>query len=592
MSRDRRAADFAEGARRFVLGLGKKVLIANTLGRVADPVFSLAPASSRTTLAWLGSSATRCRSISTSPATPTWRSGSCASSAFACSRTSTIPTSRVGTRVLAALAHLAVQFVPRLPVLPLGREPSAGRARLRQPRHRVPAVRAVARRELDVRGVGRVARRVPGRRAHGTRCRRGSGRRAASHAYALAAMRRMGTVPLRHARVTPAPILRRWPAWAAPDTTSRSGIRCACCWPRRCHAGAAASARCPWTLASTRSHAPGDRLRVAAAVVRRRMALAARWARRVVRLPCRGHLQSVHLLPLLGQCVTPSSLPARSIATPRGPAPRLSTLFVRVLWHRADRQLSRSARTSPRSKIGRRRSWPVDSARAGSLSGAFERFRRSLRSGATAARDRPLDQGRDLRRVPTSDGARRQAGLALSSWARTASLSRPLVPRDRRVHRRGHRRAARRTAAAPRLSRSLAASPTWSWSCRRNIPSTRNFCRHGYITSRHRRRSTALPRSCHGIRCCTSSIFAPRCVRRKRAIVSTTRPTRTGISLARWSATRPSCARSGTCRRIVRCAADAPAVQSGGRLLQRRSLGMLGLRRASARTTSRHSVRS
>jgi len=52
--RQQRMADFAYGVRRFVLGLGKKVLIANTLGRTADQVFAL-PASDLTTpLAWLG----------------------------------------------------------------------------------------------------------------------------------------------------------------------------------------------------------------------------------------------------------------------------------------------------------------------------------------------------------------------------------------------------------------------------------------------------------------------------------------------------------------------------------------------------------
>lgn len=52
--REQRMADFAYGVRRFVLGLGKKVLIANTLGRTADQVFAL-PASDLTTpLAWLG----------------------------------------------------------------------------------------------------------------------------------------------------------------------------------------------------------------------------------------------------------------------------------------------------------------------------------------------------------------------------------------------------------------------------------------------------------------------------------------------------------------------------------------------------------
>ena len=53
-SREQRVADFAWGARRFVLGLGKKVLIANTLGRTADAIFGL-PANDLTTpLAWLG----------------------------------------------------------------------------------------------------------------------------------------------------------------------------------------------------------------------------------------------------------------------------------------------------------------------------------------------------------------------------------------------------------------------------------------------------------------------------------------------------------------------------------------------------------
>jgi alginate O-acetyltransferase complex protein AlgI len=54
VAREPRVADFAYGVRRFVLGLGKKVLIANTLARPADAIFGL-PASELTTqLAWLG----------------------------------------------------------------------------------------------------------------------------------------------------------------------------------------------------------------------------------------------------------------------------------------------------------------------------------------------------------------------------------------------------------------------------------------------------------------------------------------------------------------------------------------------------------
>jgi alginate O-acetyltransferase complex protein AlgI len=52
--RERRFADFAEGTRRLILGLGKKVLIANTLGSVADRVFSIAPSELNAPAAWLG----------------------------------------------------------------------------------------------------------------------------------------------------------------------------------------------------------------------------------------------------------------------------------------------------------------------------------------------------------------------------------------------------------------------------------------------------------------------------------------------------------------------------------------------------------
>jgi alginate O-acetyltransferase complex protein AlgI len=54
VAREASLAEFAYGVRRFVLGLGKKLLIANTLGRTADAVFG-APASELTApLAWLG----------------------------------------------------------------------------------------------------------------------------------------------------------------------------------------------------------------------------------------------------------------------------------------------------------------------------------------------------------------------------------------------------------------------------------------------------------------------------------------------------------------------------------------------------------
>jgi alginate O-acetyltransferase complex protein AlgI len=45
---------FTDGIRRFVLGLGKKVLIANTVAQAADAIFALPPASLGADAAWLG----------------------------------------------------------------------------------------------------------------------------------------------------------------------------------------------------------------------------------------------------------------------------------------------------------------------------------------------------------------------------------------------------------------------------------------------------------------------------------------------------------------------------------------------------------
>jgi hypothetical protein len=52
--RRERLADVAYGVRRFIIGLAKKVLIANTLGRVADPLFALPGSELTTPIAWLG----------------------------------------------------------------------------------------------------------------------------------------------------------------------------------------------------------------------------------------------------------------------------------------------------------------------------------------------------------------------------------------------------------------------------------------------------------------------------------------------------------------------------------------------------------
>ena len=54
-SRKITAEDFNEGTKRFVYGLGKKVLIANLLGIMADNIYAMDPASLSTGTAWLAS---------------------------------------------------------------------------------------------------------------------------------------------------------------------------------------------------------------------------------------------------------------------------------------------------------------------------------------------------------------------------------------------------------------------------------------------------------------------------------------------------------------------------------------------------------
>ena len=47
-------SDFSEGIRRFVIGLSKKVLIADPLAVVADNIFAMGPADRSSSIAWVG----------------------------------------------------------------------------------------------------------------------------------------------------------------------------------------------------------------------------------------------------------------------------------------------------------------------------------------------------------------------------------------------------------------------------------------------------------------------------------------------------------------------------------------------------------
>ena len=84
------ASKFARGIALFSLGLGKKILLANPCGHVADAVFGAAHV--RALDAWYGLVGYAFRSTSISADTPTWRSVSVSCSALSSRRTSTLRT--------------------------------------------------------------------------------------------------------------------------------------------------------------------------------------------------------------------------------------------------------------------------------------------------------------------------------------------------------------------------------------------------------------------------------------------------------------------------------------------------------------------
>ena len=187
--------------------------------------------------------------------------------------------------------------------IPLGGNRVRAAARLPEPRHRVLPVRPLARRELDLRGVGPLPRRLPGARA-----RSGSARVLGADAAAAAACLRaargdggLGVLPRRVADRRPAACCGRmagfspalptpygvtWyltPEVAARDRRRRRAARCRC--GRR------------WRRVWRGRRPDGPRLGpLPSALALRGAGGHLRGLRDADRRP---HLQPVHLLPLL-----------------------------------------------------------------------------------------------------------------------------------------------------------------------------------------------------------------------------------------------------------------------------------------------------
>ena len=237
-------------------------------GPSADAIFALPPdqlsAPARLARAW---SATRCRSTSISAGYSDMAIGLASMIGFTFPMNFNYPyVARVDDRLLAALAHIAVVLVPRLCLHPARRQPALRRPHLRQSVDRVPALRAVARRGLDLRALGRCPRRVP--RARAARPRRSlaaaAGRPAAclcrcssswstwvlfrtdSVGHAIAYLRRCSaSAPTRPAR-------RRCIAFSAGTCAGRSRRRRSAAGPVAAHLGRAGDGRAVRRLAFAR----------------------------------------------------------------------------------------------------------------------------------------------------------------------------------------------------------------------------------------------------------------------------------------------------------------------------------------------------
>ena len=148
---------FATGVTIFVLGFAKKILLANPAGNVADAVFNAAQPG--VVDAWFGVLAYAFQIYFDFCGYSDMAVGLGRMLGFEFPKNFDAPY-RCGEhhRVLAAVAHFAVQRPARLPVFPAGRQSPGRGPHVRQPGDRDAAGRAVARRQVELPGVGRLPR--------------------------------------------------------------------------------------------------------------------------------------------------------------------------------------------------------------------------------------------------------------------------------------------------------------------------------------------------------------------------------------------------------------------------------------------------
>ena len=148
----------AQGARRFILGLGKKLLLSGAAAVIADAAFTAGDALTAP-LAWLGAAAYSLQLYLDFSGYSDMAVGLGAMLGFALPGKLQLPLRRhLHHGLLAALAHLALALVPRLPLHPPRRQPARQMAHGGQQGRGVRPLRALARGQHDLRPLGRVAR--------------------------------------------------------------------------------------------------------------------------------------------------------------------------------------------------------------------------------------------------------------------------------------------------------------------------------------------------------------------------------------------------------------------------------------------------
>ena len=148
--------EFSQGVVRFLFGLGKKMLLANAMGEIADGVFAQAPETMAAALAWVGALAYTLQIYFDFSAYSDMAIGLGRMFGFHFRELQLSLHLPLGNRVLAAVAYLSQFLVSRLCVHSFGRQPLFSGPECSKPGGGVAADRLVAWGGLEFCSLGRL----------------------------------------------------------------------------------------------------------------------------------------------------------------------------------------------------------------------------------------------------------------------------------------------------------------------------------------------------------------------------------------------------------------------------------------------------